>query len=92
MPMPKGFKSINGYATKTSLGGKTYHEISDEMKSKGFKMNHSTARNVFVNSLEKIARNVTDIYRLELDKNEINRIAKDPRFQSAIMSFMYEID
>jgi hypothetical protein len=92
MPMPKGFKSVNGYATKTSLGGKTYHEISDEMQSKGFKMNHSTARNVFVNSLEKIAKNVTDIYQLDLDKNELNRIAKDPRFQAAIMSFMYEID
>ena len=43
-------------------------------------------------SVEKIAKNVTDMYRLELDKNELNRIAKDPRFQSAIMSFMHEID
>jgi hypothetical protein len=92
MPMPKGHKSSHGYATKTTLGGKTYHEISDEMRSKGFKMNHSTARNVFVNSLEKIAKNVTTLYQLELDKNEISRIAKDPRFQAAIMSFMYEID
>lgn len=92
MPMPKGYKSTNGYATKNALGGKTYHEISDEMKTKGFKMNHSTARNVFVNSLEKIAKNVTDLYKLELDGRELKRIAKDPRFQSAIMSFMYEID
>ncbi len=92
MPMPKGYKSKNGYATKNALGGKTYHEISDEMKTKGFKMNHSTARNVFVNSLEKIAKNVTDLYQLELDGKELKRIAKDPRFQAAIMSFMYEID
>jgi len=92
MPMPKGFKSQNGYATKNDLGGKTYHEISSEMKSKGFKMNHSTARNVFVNSLEKIAKNVTALYKLDLDNKELSRIAKDPRFQAAIMSFMYEIE
>ena len=36
MPMPKGYKSKNGYATKNALGGKTYHEISDEMKTKDF--------------------------------------------------------
>tara|TARA_Y100001973_G_C4967782_1_gene218083 strand:- start:228 stop:506 length:279 start_codon:yes stop_codon:yes gene_type:complete len=92
MPMPKGYKSTNGYATKNDLGGKTYHEISDEMQSQGFKMNHSTARNVFVNSLEKIAKNVTDLYQLDLDSKELKRIAKDPRFQTAIMSFMYEIE
>ena len=92
MPMPKGFKSKNGYATKNDLGGKTYHEISSEMKLKGFKMNHSTARNVFVSSLEKIARNVTDLYKLELNNKELKRIAKDPRFQTAIMNFMYEVD
>ena len=92
MPMPKGYKSTNGYATKNDLGGKTYHQISDEMKTKGFKMNHSTARNVFVNSLEKIAKNVTDLYQLQLDNTELKRIAKDPRFQAAIMSFMHEID
>ena len=92
MPMPKGYKSTNGYATKNDLGGKTYHEISDELQSQGFKMNHSTARNVFVNSLEKIAKNVTDLYQLDLDSKELKRIAKDPRFQTAIMSFMYEIE
>ena len=37
MSMPKGFKSQNGYATSKSLCGKTYHEISDIMKDKGFK-------------------------------------------------------
>ena len=48
MSTPEGFKSDNGYSTTKSLGGKTYHEIADIMRDKGFKMNHSTARNVFV--------------------------------------------
>ena len=92
MSMPKGFKSKNGYGTIKNLGGKSYHDIASTMGERGFKMNHSTARNVFVNSLEKIAKNVTDLYQLDLDSKELKRIAKDPRFQTAIMSFMYEIE
>ena len=90
MSMPKGFKSENGYATSKSLCGKTYHEISDIMKEKGFKMNHSTARNVFVASLKKIASEVTNLYDVSLDEKEIKRIAIDPRFQEAVREFMCE--
>ena len=90
MSMPKGFKSKNGYATSKSLCGKTYHEISDIMKDKGFKMNHSTARNVFVSSLKKIASEVTSLYDVNLDEREIKRIAIDPRFQEAVREFMCE--
>ena len=90
MAMPKGFKSENGYGTSKSLGGKTYHEISDIMQDQGFKMNHSTARNVFVSSLKKIATNVTDLYGLRLDEKAIKKIAIDPRFQEAIRAFMSE--
>lgn len=92
MPMPKGFKSQNGYSTKKTLGGKSYHEISTLMTEKGFKMNHSTARNVFVSSLEKIARNVVDLYDLKIDDRSISSISKDPRFQDAIVTFMREIE
>ena len=90
MSMPKGFKSENGYATSKGLGGKTYHEISDIMKDKGFKMNHSTARNVFVSSLKKIASQVTSVYEVSLDEKDIKRIAIDPRFQEAVREFMCE--
>jgi len=92
MPMPKGFKSENGYSTKKTLGGKSYHEISNLMSEKGYKMNHSTARNVFVSSLEKIARDVVKLYDIASDEKSINRISKDPRFQDAIVSFMREIE
>ena len=92
MPMPKGFKSENGYSTKKTLGGKSYHEISSLMSEKGYKMNHSTARNVFVSSLEKIARDVVKLYDITSDEKSINRISKDPRFQDAIVSFMREIE
>ena len=88
MSMPKGFKSKNGYGTTKSLGGKSYHEIADKMVSSGYKMNHSTARNVFVNSLIKIAVQVTSIYDVELDKKQIKELAINPDFQEAISDFM----
>ena len=47
MSMPKGYKKKNGYATTAELGGSGYVEIADKMNDMGFKMNHSTARNVF---------------------------------------------
>lgn len=90
MSMPKGFKSKNGYATSKMLGGKTYHEISDIMVESGFKMNHSTARNVFVSSLQKIASEVTGLYELQLSSKELKSIAIDPRFQEVVRHFMLE--
>jgi len=90
MAMPKGFKSTNGYGTSKSLGGKTYHEISSHMQDLGFKMNHSTVRNVFISSLMKIAYEVTAIYSLKLNEKQIKKIAIDPRFQEAVRQFMCE--
>ena len=90
MSMPKGFKSENGYGTSKSLGGKTYHEISTHMKDVGYKMNHSTVRNVFISSLMKIAHEVTAVYNLKLNDKEIKKIAIDPRFQEAVREFMSE--
>ena len=63
--MPKGFKVENGYATNAELGGKSYQQIANSMTDKGFKMNHSTARNIHVNGLVKIAKSVTDLHGLQ---------------------------
>ena len=92
MAMPKGFKSENGYATSKSLCGKTYHEISETMREKGYKMNHSTARNIFISSLKKVASEMTSLYDLNLSYKQIKKIAIDPRFQEAIKSYMCSKD
>jgi hypothetical protein len=88
MSMPKGFKKQNGYATISDLGGSTYHEVAKEMNEQGFKMNHSTARNVYVSALIKIAKDVTGLYDMKLNEKELKEIAIDPRFQGAVSDFM----
>ena len=92
MSMPKGYKSENGYATAKTLDGKTYHEIADVMNENGFKMNHSTARNVFIQSLIKIASQLTALYELGLKEQDLKRIAIDPRFQSSVRHYMSQLD
>jgi hypothetical protein len=92
MTMPKGFKSPNGYATISELGGKSYQQIADSMSEMGFKMNHSTARNICVESLKKIARSILDINNMTVTDKELKRIAKDPGFQSGICDIIKETD
>ncbi len=84
MGMPKGFKSENGYATFSSLGGKSYHQIADEMTSKGYKMNHSTSRNIFISGMMKLARSVAETQGLKLTDADIKKIAKSPLFQESV--------
>jgi len=90
MSMPKGFKSENGYGTSKLFDGMTYHEIADTMRESGFKMNHSTARNVFVNALIKVAVEITDLYELDMNSKELKKLAINPEFQDSVRHFMDE--
>lgn len=92
MTMPKGFKVENGYATNVELGGKSYQQIANSMTDRGFKMNHSTARNIHVNGLVKIVKSVTALHGLQLSEKDIIKIAKDPRFQIGICDIIKDID
>ena len=92
MPMPKGYKKETGYSSKKKLGGLSYHDIAKKMNEKNYKMNHSTARNLFVTGLIKIADNLTSLYDTKLNKKELKNIAIDPRFQEAVAEYMREIE
>ena len=92
MPMPKGYKKETGYGSSKSLGGLSYHQIAEKMNKKEYKMNHSTARNVFVSGLMKIAEGVASLHDVGYSKKEIKKIAIDPRFQEAVSEYMKEIE
>ena len=93
MPMPKGFKSEHGYATtKSFAGGEDYRSIAFKMTSKGHKMNHATARNVFLSALRKIARPVHQLNNLPVSEESLQRTAKDPRFQAGVAEILDSIN
>jgi hypothetical protein len=88
MPMPKGHKSKNGYATVQTQGGMGYREIAEHMCESGDEMNHSTARNVFLRAVRKLAKDACQVTGANLSDKEINTIATDPRFQAGLIEII----
>ena len=93
MSMPKGFKSEFGYATTKQYGnGADYRTIANEMSSQGYKMNHATARNVFLSALRKIAKPVHEMHGKSNSYEDLQKTAKDPRFQSGVAEILESIN
>ena len=93
MSMPKGHKANHGYATISSIeGGLGYREIAEKMTSSGDTMNHSTARNVFLSAMRKLARDLCKLYGVKPTEANLKRISSDPRFQSGILDVLKMID
>ena len=93
MPMPKGFKSQHGYATvKEFADGADYRTIAKKMSVAGYKMNHATARNVFLSALRKLAKSVHQIHDLSVCDDDLQKTAKDPRFQSGVAEILEGIN
>ena len=90
--MPKGHKSQHGYATnKTFAGGEDYRSIAEKMTAAGSKMNHATARNVFLSALCKLAKPVHDLHGVSSCDDKLRSTARDPRFQSGIAEILETI-
>ena len=89
--MPIGHKMDNGYSTTKDMGGKSYQEIADHMTEAGFKMNHSTARNVLVSGLMKIAKPLCELQERSHTPAELKKLAKNPDFQQSVAYFLSEI-
>jgi hypothetical protein len=91
MAKPKGHKSQHGYSVFSEFnGGLGYKDIAEKMTETGHKMNLSTARNVLVSALDKVAREVCSAYGVEATDEDLKRIASDPRFQSGIYDILNE--
>jgi len=86
--MPKGFKTKNGYATAVDRGGLNYRQIAEKMNAAGIKMNHSTARNVFLSALKKIATPICETLSVDQDPDDLSR---NPDFQSSIAQIVADI-
>ena len=91
MSMPKGHKSDHGYATVSSeFGGMDYRVIAEKMSEEGYKMNHATARNVFLSAMQKIARPLCELYGNN-DAESVRKAACDPRFQEGMIEIVQDI-
>ena len=92
MSMPKGHKSEYGYATVTGdSGGMDYRTIAEKMTADGHKMNHATARNIFLRAMNKLASPVCTMYINDANNEKVDQTARDPRFQSSMVELVSEI-
>lgn len=92
MPMPKGRKSKNGYATTAALpnGGDDYKLIAQKCSDFGHKMNHSTARNVLLHAMAKIAYSLRETHGLSTDRESLFENALNPVFQEGVAEIIKE--
>ena len=88
MSMPKGYKSKHGYATVSADGGLGFREIAERMTDSGDAMNHSTARNVFLCAIRKLAKEACTVFDLTPTPENLKRISSDPRFQSGVIDIL----
>jgi hypothetical protein len=94
MSMPTGSKFKNGYATVSSdFGGMEYRVIAERMAAEGDEISVSTARNLVLRALEKIARELCVLQGVTPDKldEEARRVSLDPRFQESMASMLGDI-
>lgn len=94
MSMPNGSKFKNGYATVGSdFGGMEYRIIVEKLAKDGDVISISTARNLTLRALQKIARELCILQgtnAADLDK-ETFRVALDPRFQESMATMIGDV-
>ena len=90
--MTKGTKMERGYATVKDLGGMDYRSISIHMTESGHKMNHATARNIFLRAMSKVARCMCELNGSELSREQLKSLAIDPVFQSAVCEIIFNLN
>lgn len=89
MPMPKGHKVKGGYFTVTSIpGADDYKLIAKKCTDMGYNMQHSTARNVFLSAMKKIACSVQSSSGLKMTENEIFEVARSSNFQEGVAEIL----
>ena len=92
MSMPKGYKSDKGYATVSGEGGgMDYRTIAEIMTDDGHKMNHATSRNIFLRAMKKLAEPLCELYGIEEENGKLEKMTRDPRFQSSMIEVVSDI-
>jgi|TARA_R110000824_G_scaffold121973_11_gene278553 hypothetical protein len=89
MSMPAGKSFNHGYGSR-AIEGMGYREIAERMTVAGDKMNHSTARNVVLRALEKIAQPLVNIVSQDAGQDAAE-VARDPRFQASMIAMLQDI-
>lgn len=76
------------YATVFADEGVDYRKIADIMQKKGYKMNHSSARNYVLRIMKKILKELSHNWKINLSEKQANRISKSSNFQEGVFDIL----
>ncbi len=84
--------SLSKQASKyvTLEEGTDFRRIAEIMSAAGFQMNHATARNVLMNSLGRLVRNVSEDLGASITEEQIKSILKDQQVHEALSDVLFE--
>lgn len=85
MSVAKGTKFSQGYSSVAGQG-LDFRRIAEALTKAGHPMNYSTARNIFLRSLEKVVK-VMDPSMSDLQAEKVSRT---PAFQDALLEILSE--
>jgi len=89
MSMPKDHKVKRGYATiDPEWGGLDFRRISEQMTDEGDRMNHSTARNVFLSAMSSIAERAIIDTGGEPSEGQVKQLSSHPMFQRGVAEIL----
>lgn len=93
MSMPLG-KIVGRYSTvvKDNPDAADYRKIASVMTSRGHKMNFSSARNVFLSGMERLADAILAKTGESASQESVALMARNPNFQSYIMDVIDELN
>ena len=57
----------------------------------GHKMNHATARNIFLRAMKKLAEPLCELYEMESDPKRLDELSRNPSFQSSMIEVVSDI-
>ena len=89
--MRKGTHIDRGYATIINDDGCNYRTISEQMSARGFKMNHSSARNYVIRAMDKFVSKFSVGLGIKLSDEQRQHVIRSPAFQSAMHDILQRI-
>jgi hypothetical protein len=70
--------------------GTDFRRIAEIMSAAGYQMNHATARNVLMNSLGRLVRNVSEELGATITEEQTKKILKDQQVHEALSDVLFE--
>lgn len=91
--MSKTSKPVTAAANKyvTLEKGIHFRKIACIMSAAGYQMNHATARNVVMNSLGSLVRNISELLGTPITEEQVKNILRDQQVHEALSDVLFEV-